>query len=95
VKISESHEEKFLELKQQLQVPSEKSLSVDDQTQWNTTYLMLVTASELKEVFSCMDTSDPHYKEAPSVEDWKQVEIICTYLKPLFDAANVLTSRTN
>ncbi|KAF9679761.1 hypothetical protein SADUNF_Sadunf06G0048300 [Salix dunnii] len=54
---------KFLELKQQLQVPSEKSLSIDNQIQWNTEYLMLVSASELKEVFSCLDTSDPDYKE--------------------------------
>jgi hypothetical protein len=95
VKTSESHEEKFLELKQQLQVPSEKSLSLDNRTQWNSTFQMLVAASELKEVFSCLDTSDPDYKEAPSMEDWKQIEIICTYLKPLFDAANVLTSRNN
>ncbi|GMN59922.1 hypothetical protein TIFTF001_029013 [Ficus carica] len=95
VKTSDSHEEKFLELKQQLQVPSERSLSLDDQTQWNTTYQMLVAASELKEVFSCLDTSDPDYKGAPSLEDWKQIEIICTYLKLIFDAANILTTTTN
>lgn len=95
VKTSEAHEEKFLELKQQLQVPSERSLSLDDQTQWNTTYQMLVAASELKEVFSCLDTSDPDYKEAPSMEDWKQVETLCTYLKLIFDAANILTFTTN
>ena len=95
VKTSESHEEKFLELKQHLQVPSERTLSLDDQTQWNTTYQMLVAASELKEVFSCLDTSDPDYKASPSLEEWKQVEIICTYLKLIFDAANILTTTTN
>ncbi|KAK0571640.1 hypothetical protein LWI29_019309 [Acer saccharum] len=95
VKISESHEEKFLELKQQLQVPSEKSLSLDDVSKWNTTYQMLVAASELKEVFSCLDTSDPDYKEAPSMEDWRLVETICAFLKPLFDAAIILTTTTN
>ncbi len=95
VKTSESHEDKFFELKQQLQVPSERSLSLDDHTQWNTTYQMLVAASELKEVFSCLDTSDPDYKEAPSMEDWKQVETLCTYLKLIFDAANILTYTTN
>ncbi|KAF2310599.1 hypothetical protein GH714_015234 [Hevea brasiliensis] len=95
VKTSESHEEKFVELKEQLQVPSERSLSVDDQSQWNTTYLMLVAASELKEVFSCLDTSDPDYKEAPSMEHWRQVETVCAYLRPLHDAANILTSSTN
>ncbi|KAM5547982.1 zinc finger BED domain-containing protein DAYSLEEPER-like [Rosa sericea] len=95
VKTSESHEEKFVELKQQLQVPSERSISLDDQTQWNTTYQMLVAASELKEVFSCLDTSDPDYKQAPSMEDWKQVETLCTYLKLIFDASNILTTTTN
>ncbi|CAI9787376.1 unnamed protein product [Fraxinus pennsylvanica] len=94
VKTSDSREEKFLELKQQLQVPSAKSLAIDDQTQWNTTYEMLLAASELKEVFSCLDTSDPDYKDAPSMEDWKQIETLCTYLKPLFDTANLLTTPT-
>ncbi|XP_061350757.1 zinc finger BED domain-containing protein DAYSLEEPER-like isoform X2 [Gastrolobium bilobum] len=95
VKTSESHEEKFMELKQQLQVPSDRSLFIDDQTQWNTTYQMLVASSELKEVFSCLDTSDPDYKGAPSMQDWKLVETLCTYLKPLFDAANILTTTTH
>ncbi|XP_059635151.1 zinc finger BED domain-containing protein DAYSLEEPER [Cornus florida] len=95
VKTSESHEEKFLELKHQLQVPSTKSLALDDKSQWNTTYEMLLAASELKEVFSCLDTSDPDYKEAPSMEDWKQVEILCTFLKLLLDTANLLTSTTS
>ncbi|KAE9621634.1 putative transcription factor/ chromatin remodeling BED-type(Zn) family [Lupinus albus] len=95
VKTSESHEEKFMELKQQLQVPSEKSLFIDDQIQWNTTYQMLVAASELKEVFSCLDTSDPDYKGAPSMQDWKLVETLCAYLKPLFDAGNILTAATH
>lgn len=94
VKTSESHEEKFLELKQQLQVPTEKSLSLDNTTKWNTTYEMLLAASEMKEVFSCLDTSDPEYKDAPSMEDWKQVENICLYLKLLYDTANMLTVKS-
>ncbi|XP_022987621.1 zinc finger BED domain-containing protein DAYSLEEPER-like isoform X1 [Cucurbita maxima] len=95
VTTSDSHEEKFLELKQQLQVPSERNLVLDDQMQWNTTYHMLVAASEMKEVFSCLDTSDPDYREAPSMEDWKLVDILCTYLKLLFDAANILTTTSH
>ncbi|CAN1125830.1 Zinc finger BED domain-containing protein DAYSLEEPER [Linum perenne] len=95
VKTLESNEEKFLELKQQLQVPTDKNLRLDDQTQWNTTYEMLLAASELKEVFSCLDTSDPHYKEAPSMLEWKQVETICSILKHLVDAANILGVSTS
>ncbi|KAI3801813.1 hypothetical protein L1987_29930 [Smallanthus sonchifolius] len=40
VKTSDVLEEKFHELKQQLQVPSMKTLALDDQTRWNTTYEM-------------------------------------------------------
>ncbi|CAK9175642.1 unnamed protein product [Ilex paraguariensis] len=94
VKTSEAHEEKFLELKQQLQVPSTKSLDLDDQTRWNTSYEMLLAASELKEVFPCLDTSDPDYKQPPSAEEWKKVDTLLTYLKLLFDTTNLLTSAT-
>ncbi|KAJ0745272.1 putative transcription factor/ chromatin remodeling BED-type(Zn) family [Helianthus annuus] len=94
VKTSELIEEKFLALKQQLQVLSAKTLVIDDQTRWNTTYEMLLAASELKEVFSCLDTLDPDYTEAPSVEEWKVVENVCTHLKLLFNTASLLTSST-
>ncbi|KAF3576016.1 hypothetical protein DY000_02033541 [Brassica cretica] len=90
VKTSESHEERFVELKEQLQVPSDKVLCLDDKTQWNTTYNMLVAASELKEVFSCLDTADPDFKQPPSAEDWRLVESLCTFLKPLYEAASTL-----
>ncbi|KAH7565010.1 hypothetical protein ACOSQ2_021272 [Xanthoceras sorbifolium] len=94
VKTSDTHEEKFFELKEQLQVPSTKDLFIDDQTKWNTTYHMLVAASELKEVFACLETTDLDYMIAPSMDDWKQVEILCIFLKYFYDAANILTSST-
>ncbi|WCJ40523.1 Zinc finger BED domain-containing protein RICESLEEPER 2 [Euphorbia peplus] len=91
VKTSDSHDEKFAELRQRLQVPSTRELIIDDQTKWDTTYHMLVAACELKEVFSCLDTTDPLYKINPSMDDWKQGEILCTYLKLFYDAACILT----
>lgn len=94
VKTVKSHEEKFIKLKQQLQNPSTKTLIIDDRTKWDTTYHMLVAASEVKEVLSCLDTSDPNYKETPTMEEWRQVEILCSYLKLFFGAANVLTAPT-
>lgn len=42
-----------------------------------------------------MDTSDPNYKETPTMDEWKQVETLCIYLKLLFDATNILTASTN
>ncbi|KAI4380462.1 hypothetical protein MLD38_006651 [Melastoma candidum] len=90
VKTSESREEKFDDLRQQLQVPSDKILVLDDPNHWNTTCEMLIAACELKEVFSCLDTSDPDYKESPSLDVWKQAEILCTHVKPIYEAASIL-----
>ncbi|KAL0397119.1 UNVERIFIED_CONTAM: Zinc finger BED domain-containing protein DAYSLEEPER [Sesamum calycinum] len=92
VKTSDAHEERFTKLKQQLQVPSTKNLMIDNLTNWSTTYQMLMAASELKEVFSCFDTSDPDYKLSPQMEEWEQVETLCAYLKIFYEAANILTS---
>ncbi|KAM1714689.1 hypothetical protein ACFX12_025264 [Malus domestica] len=94
VKTSESREEKFVQLKQQLQVPSSKNISVDNLTKWDTTYHMLVAACELREVFACLDTYDPDYNINISLEEWKQVETLCTYLMYFFDAANIVTAPT-
>ena len=91
VKSSESHVEKFIELKQQLQVPSMVDLILDDKSKWDTTYHMLVAACELKEVFACFDTTDPDYRMTLTMDEWKQVQKLCTYLKYLYDAANILT----
>lgn len=95
VKTSETREEKFMEIKKQLQVPTSKFLSIDDITKWNTTYHMLSAACELKEVFCCLDSSDPDYKQTPSMTEWKHIEILCIYLKLLFDGTNILTAATH
>lgn len=89
---SEAHREKFAEVKQKLQVPSTKSLVLDDQTNWNTTYEMLLAASELKEVFCFLDISDAQNQIIPSMDEWRQVETLCMYLKFLHDAASILTT---
>ncbi|KAL9663680.1 hypothetical protein QQ045_019071 [Rhodiola kirilowii] len=88
---SEDNEEKFLTLKQQLQVPSSRKLQLDDQTKWDTTYHMLLAACDVKEVFSCFGAYDPHYKQTLLMDEWKQIVVLLTYLKLLFEAANLVT----
>ncbi|XP_068652458.1 zinc finger BED domain-containing protein RICESLEEPER 2-like [Aristolochia californica] len=88
---SPEHEQKFMEIVQQLQITSTKTVFLDVQTQWNTTYLMLVAASEFKQAFSQLETCDSTYNEAPSAEEWKKVETLCKYLKVLYDAAHIFT----
>ncbi|XP_027340723.1 zinc finger BED domain-containing protein DAYSLEEPER-like [Abrus precatorius] len=91
MKSSKFNEGKFLELRQQLQVSNTMDLLIDDQNKWDTIYHMLAAACELKEVFACFDASDPDYRVTLTMDDWKQVETLCTYLKYLYDAANILT----
>lgn len=82
-------------VKMSKQVPCTESLVIDNQGKWDSTYHMLSTACECKEVFSCLDTTDdPDFKGAPSMEDWKQIEVLCAYMKLLLDAAAILTSET-
>ncbi|XP_039031780.1 zinc finger BED domain-containing protein DAYSLEEPER-like isoform X2 [Hibiscus syriacus] len=94
VKTSDTHEETFFHLKEQLKEPSTKDIFIDDQSKWNTTYDMLVAACELKQVFLCLETTFPDYNIAPTMDDWKQIEILCTYLKLFFDAVSILTAQT-
>ncbi|CAL9131797.1 unnamed protein product [Musa textilis] len=90
VKASPAREEKFAEIALQLEILSTKVLSLDVTTQWNTTYLMLVAALEYKQAFNFLETCDDNYNEAPSADDWMKVEVVCTYLKLLYDSANVV-----
>ncbi|KAL3615596.1 hypothetical protein CASFOL_041257 [Castilleja foliolosa] len=63
-----------------------RSIVVDDRSQWNTTYEMVRAASELREGFSIMCSDE----NAPSVEEWKQIETLSTLLKPLYELAILL-----
>ncbi|XP_078443085.1 zinc finger BED domain-containing protein RICESLEEPER 2-like isoform X2 [Wolffia australiana] len=90
VKASLVREERFAEIVQQLEIPCCRPLSLDVQSHWDTTYLMLVGALEFRHAFSYLETCDPHYNEAPSPDDWKKVETVCNYLKLLYDSANAI-----
>ncbi|KAJ0254826.1 HAT protein [Hirschfeldia incana] len=94
VKTKDSCSERFDELKAQLQTQSTKDLRIDNQTKWDTTYGMLLAAYEHKEVFSCLGNCDLEYKISMSPEEWRKIEVLCSCLKIIFDAANVLTGPT-
>ncbi|KAM5556137.1 hypothetical protein ABKV19_023832 [Rosa sericea] len=53
---------------------------------------MLVAALKLKNVFGCFSSYDPDFKIDVSSEEWKQVETLLTYMKYLFDAANMVNA---
>jgi len=90
VKATIEREMMFVQISEQHQIPSSKSLSLDVQMQWNTTYLMLVAALDFKHAFTSLQKYDPHYNFSPTINDWKKIEIICTYLNLVYDSANTI-----
>ncbi|KAL2936366.1 Zinc finger BED domain-containing protein DAYSLEEPER [Bienertia sinuspersici] len=92
VKTSELCENMFYKLKQQLQIPCSQSLAIDNQHKWDSTFHMLSTAWELKEVFSRLYASDTDYEQALSADDWKCIEVLSVYLRLFYDAAAILST---
>ncbi|KAA8531452.1 hypothetical protein F0562_006195 [Nyssa sinensis] len=63
----------FSDIAKQLQLSSKK-LILDCPTRWNSTYMMLATALEFREVYPRYQDRDPSFIYVPSVEDWVKVE---------------------
>ncbi|XP_019178349.1 PREDICTED: zinc finger BED domain-containing protein RICESLEEPER 1-like [Ipomoea nil] len=69
----------------------ERKLILDCPTRWNSTFLMLSTASKFKHAFSDYNEKEPHYKYAPSFEDWDKIEKVCKLLEVFNDATHVIS----
>ncbi|XP_077234500.1 zinc finger BED domain-containing protein RICESLEEPER 2-like [Tasmannia lanceolata] len=89
VKASHAQQQEFDEIAQQVRVSTKKSLCLDTQSKWNSTYLMLEAALEFREAFCRLETCDHNYKGAPSVDDWNKVEAICMFLKAFYDSKKI------
>lgn len=76
---SEGRINTFSEIAKQLKLSSKK-LMLDCCTRWNATYMMLSAALEFKDVFPRYQQRDTNYNFLPSVEDWKKVEVVCSFL---------------
>ncbi|EOA38838.1 hypothetical protein CARUB_v10011179mg [Capsella rubella] len=91
VKTNEVCRDIFDDLKKQFPTPSTyKDLLIDSQTRWDTSYNMLLAACEHRQVFSSLETCHPEYKISLSPEEWRKIESLCSCLKALFEAGNVL-----
>ncbi|KAL1203556.1 Zinc finger BED domain-containing protein DAYSLEEPER [Cardamine amara subsp. amara] len=92
VKTNENCGDRFDELKRQFPTHSfKKDLLIDNRTRWDTTYNMLSAACEHIQVFSCLEVCHPEYRISISSEEWKKIESLCSCLKVLFEAGEVLT----
>ena len=74
-----------------LKLSCTKKLSLDYKTYWNSTYLMLVTAIEYKDVFPRLKLRDRHYSSLPSDQEWNMAKTIYKKLKIFYDLTNLIS----
>lgn len=65
-----------------------KNPILDVRVRWNSTYLMLKRAFELKTAF---DATVGSKSFAISLEDWNRVELLVSFLAPFYDATTTLS----
>lgn len=75
--------EKFEETARQLTCT--KKLVLDCKTRWNSTYLMLNTVLEYRDLFSRLKQRDSQYTCLPSEEDWEVASELCKRLENFYN----------
>lgn len=73
--------ERFEEFARLLHISCTKRLEYDCPTRWNSTFLMLRTTIEYKEVFQKLSLTDANYSCFPTEEQWSEAEDVCGKLK--------------
>ncbi|XP_022859657.1 zinc finger BED domain-containing protein RICESLEEPER 1-like [Olea europaea var. sylvestris] len=80
--------QKFTHAKYQLRLIDKKKVKMDFSTRWNSTFEMIESAIEMKEVLCRLAQIDRNYKLYPSDEEWKIAKVLCDYLRIFYDATN-------
>ena len=86
-----SRVEKFREACKQLDMSFDKKLVLDCKTRWNSTYDMLATAIDYREVFCRVQHLDRHYKSLPTDDDWDLADEICKKLALFYEVTNLFS----
>ncbi|KAM0874556.1 hypothetical protein ACQ4PT_037342 [Festuca glaucescens] len=87
---SQTRNEKFEEIVEQVGISCGKWPSLDTPTRWNSTYIMIDIAREYRAVFSSLAIQDNNYPFNRSSEDWENADAICRLLKVFYEATNVV-----
>jgi hypothetical protein len=87
---SEGRLRKFSDIAKRLQLPGKK-LILDVPTRWNSTYMMLATAIQFKEVFLRYHQSDQVFQWLVSPEEWEKVENVNQILSIFNDVTNIVS----
>ncbi|XP_034887223.1 uncharacterized protein [Populus alba] len=75
------NQDKFQKATNHVKLQDRKAASHDDPTRWETTFVMLRSALELREAFTQLEQVDFDFKVNPSAEEWKMAMIVCECLK--------------
>ncbi|XP_060177829.1 zinc finger BED domain-containing protein RICESLEEPER 2-like [Lycium barbarum] len=78
---SSSRIERFEEAARLLHISCNKKLESDCPTRWNSTYLMLKTTLDYKDVFMKLSLTDTSYRCYPTEGHWSAAEEVCCKLK--------------
>lgn len=76
--------QKFNHTKIQLKLKDKKKVKLDCPTMWNSTFLVIKSALEMKEVFWHLSQTDPNYKFHPTDDEWKTAQVIFNCLEHFF-----------
>ncbi|KAJ1690624.1 hypothetical protein LUZ63_014779 [Rhynchospora breviuscula] len=85
IRHSQARMDKFILAVGQVGAPNKKP-AWDVQTRWNSTYLMLELALELREAINRYASLDKRYTSKPSEQDWERLKALVQCLKPFYDA---------
>ncbi|KAI9187190.1 hypothetical protein LWI28_025323 [Acer negundo] len=91
VKSSQVTQGKFAEISQQVEINSQRSLVLDCPIRWNSTYAMLETALEYRNVFNVLQENDSEYFSALTDIEWEWASSITGYLKLFVEITNVFS----
>ncbi|KAL8205429.1 hypothetical protein R6Q57_008980 [Mikania cordata] len=91
VKSSLTTHGKFDEFALQAGINNGKRLFLDNQSRWNSTYLMLESVLEYKGAFFLLQEHDSAYTTSLSDEEWQQVESVTSFIKLFVEVINVFS----
>ncbi|XP_042988697.1 zinc finger BED domain-containing protein RICESLEEPER 2-like [Carya illinoinensis] len=94
VRSSPARLEKFKRCAEKEKIDSKKMLSLDVQTRWNSTYIMLEAAENFEKAFRWMESEDhnflSYFKDGnigpPRAKEWETVQVFVKFLKMFYDA---------
>ncbi|XP_044464084.1 zinc finger BED domain-containing protein RICESLEEPER 2-like isoform X2 [Mangifera indica] len=90
IRASEARQKIFSNIAMQCGI-KERKLILDYPTRWNSTYKMLTTALQFKDVFPRYMFVDSNYTYCPTREEWDRLEVVCDFLE-IFDVITKLIS---